>query len=467
MIELIWDNKDKMLEEVNSKDFLKTDKHFEYNKEESKNFDTTENLYIEGDNLEALKLLQKDYNNKIKMIYIDPPYNTEQKFIYNDTFRNKRKKECRHSGWLNMMYPRLKLARDLLSEDGVIFISIDKEVFNLKKICDEIFGEENFISNIGLEITKTQGMKVKSAKEGSVVKNYEYILVYAKNNLNKNIVKNVLYDANEGYDTHFSYYIDRSCGSLNLRKLTDELESKKDILDEFIKLGLTKNNKISINSIEKAISISEKVREYIFNEISSNIYQEMACNIKIDAETEKKLCENKIVEYRNYLLTKSLGGKLRQFSSLKETLNYSDEYKSKYTRVTIRGDLWKGFYSDMMNVTKEGGIDFKNGKKPVRLIKQLAKWIGMEGSDIVLDFFSGSATTAHAVMQLNAEDKGNRKFIMVQLPEECKNKNLGYDNICEIGKERIRRAGDKIKEENKDKEGIEDLDIGFKVIKIK
>ncbi|WP_291627664.1 site-specific DNA-methyltransferase [Clostridium sp.] len=458
-------------------------------KEESKNWDTTQNLYIEGDNLEVLKLLQKSYQNKIKMIYIDPPYNTGNDFVYEDDYKdnirnylfitgqlnelgnkfstNSDESGRYHTNWLNMMYPRLRLAKNLLREDGVIFISIDdKEVFNLKKICDEIFGEENFISNIGLEITKTQGMKVKAAKEGSVVKNYEYILVYAKNNLNKNIVKNVLYDANEGYDTHFSYYIDRSCGSLNLRKLTDELESKKDILDEFIKLGLTKNNKISINSIEKAISISEKVREYIFNEISSNIYQEMACNIKIDAETEKKLCENKIVEYRNYLLTKSSGGKLRQFSSLKETLNYSDEYKSKYTRVTIRGDLWKGFYSDMMNVTKEGEIEFKNGKKPVRLIKQLAKWIGMEGSDIVLDFFSGSATTAQAMIELNLEYDSTIKYIMVQLPQQTKEIADSYRNICEIGKERIRRAGDKIVSENKEKDGIKDLDIGFKVLKL-
>ena len=171
MIELIWDNKDKMLEEVNSKDFLKTDKHFEYNKEESRDFNTTENLYIEGDNLEALKLLQKDYNNKIKMIYIDPPYNTERKFIYNDTFRNKRKKECRHSGWINMMYPRLKLARDLLRDDGVIFISIDdNEVDNLKKICNEIFGENNFIGCAG-RISK------KANNQGDYwAPNFDYLL---------------------------------------------------------------------------------------------------------------------------------------------------------------------------------------------------------------------------------------------------------------------------------------------------
>lgn len=488
--ELTWSGKQNAKKQAQQDILGKT---LKYIPEDSKNPETTENLYIEGDNLEVLKLLRQNYYGSIKMIYIDPPYNTGNDFIYNDKFSmikeesdmqdgtiselgerytvNKDTSNKYHANWLNMMYPRLKVAKDLLTDDGVIFISIDdNEVDNLRKVADEVFGEKNFISNIGLEITKTQGMKVKSAKEGSVVKNYEYILVYAKSNLNKNIVKNVLYDENKGYDTHFSYYIDKNCENLNLKKLTDKLESEKDILEEFTKLSLSKNNKISINSIEKAISISEKVREYIFNQISNNIYQEMACNIKIDLETEKKLNENKIVQYGEYLLTRSSGGKLRQLSSLKETLNYNDEYKSKYTRVTIRGNLWKGFFSDMMNVTKEGEIEFKNGKKPVRLIKQLAKWVGVKERDIILDFFSGSSTTAHAVMQLNAEDGGNRKFIMVQLPEKCDEKSeaykAGYKNICEIGKERIRRAGEKIKEENKDKEGIEDLDVGFKVFRV-
>lgn len=462
-------------------------------KEESKEWDTTQNLYIEGDNLEVLKLLQKSYQNKIKMIYIDPPYNTGGDFIYKDDYKdnilnylsvtgqlndegkristNSEVSGRYHTDWLNMMYPRLRLSKNLLSDDGTIFISIDNnEVFNLKKVCDEIFGEENFIANIGLEITKTQGMKVKAAKEGSVVKNYEYILVYAKNNLNKNIVKNVLYDSNDGYDTHFSYYIDKTSGKLELEKLTDKLTMNKSIYNEFDKLGLTKNGKISINSIEKAISISEEVREFIFEKIADNIYQEMACNIKIDSETEEKLNKYKIVEYKEYLLTKSSGGKLRQFSSLKETLNYSDEYKSQYTRVTIRGDLWKGFYSDMMNVTKEGEIEFKNGKKPARLIKQLAKWVGINDNDIVLDFFSGSATTAHSIMELNIENKCNSKFILVQFPQETEKNSEAYSselyNICEIGKERIRRVGNKIIEQISDEDWLRRVDTGFKVFKL-
>lgn len=462
-------------------------------KEESKNWDKTENLYIEGDNLEVLKLLQKSYQGKIKMIYIDPPYNTGNDFIYPDDYSDNLENYLRitgqkdedgnkistnsesggryHTNWLNMMYPRLLLAKNLLTDKGVVFISIDNnEISNLKKICDEIFGEMNFITNIGVEITKTQGMKVKAAKEGSVVKNYEYILCYAKSNLNKNIVENVLYDENDSYDSHFSYYITKNGDEYSISKLTDKLESNREILSEFNRIGLAKNNKISINTINSAMNLSPFIRKYIYNTISENIYQEMACNIKITPEVKFKLLSNKIVEYNEYLLTMSSGGKLRQYSSLKETLNFSDEYKSKFCRVTIRGDLWKGFYSDMMNVSKEGDTEFKNGKKPVRLIKQLIKWIGVKENDIVLDFFSGSSTTAHAVMQLNAEDNGNRKFIMVQLPEECDEKSeafkAGYKNICEIGKERIRRAGDKIVEENKDKDGIEDLDIGFKVFKL-
>ncbi len=473
-------------------------------REESVNFDETQNLYIEGDNLEVLRALQSSYRGKVKMIYIDPPYNTGNDFVYKDDFSDnvknykERMKESYktntdssgryHTNWLNMMYPRLKLAKNLLTEDGVIFISIDdKEIHNLRKICDEIFGAMNFITNIGLEITKTQGMKVKAAKEGSVVKNYEYILCYAKSNLNKNIVENILYDSNPSYDTHFSYYIENKNNRLEVKKLVDIIANNKEIYDEFDRIGLTKNSKISINDIEQAISISKKIKKYIYEDIAEFICQDMACNIKVDSEILERLKHEDAVEYNSYILTLSSGGKLRQYSSIKETLNYSDEYKSEYGRSTIRGNLWKGFYSDMMNVSKEGDIEYKNAKKPVRLVKQLAKWIGLSDNDILIDFFSGSATSAHSIMQLNLEDNGSRRYIMVQIPESLEENLKGADSttkksieetikfldsinkprfITEIGKERIRRSAKRILEENKDKEGIEDLDIGFKVFKL-
>lgn len=481
--------------------------------QESKDWDTTGNLYIEGDNLDALKLLQKSYANRIKMIYIDPPYNNGNDLIYRDDFSLKNEEYGElpgsageavnaqsharyHSGWCSMMYPRLVLARNLLTDDGVIFISIDEnELDNLKKICNEVFGENNFITIIGLEITKTQGMKVKSAKEGSIVKNFEYILCYAKNAVNKKIVKNILFDKNDGYDVHFSYYIEKQNGRFIVRKLVDVLKENREIFEEFRKYQLVSpNGRIRMASVETAISVSGKVREYLYNTIAKNVYQEMACAVAIEPEIEERLRVEKIVEHKGYLLTKSTGGKLRQYSCLEETLKMNDEYKSEYGRVTIRGNLWKGFYSDMMNVAKEGEVEYKNGKKPVRLICQLAKWIGVQKDDIVMDFFSGSATTAHAVMELNAQDAGTRRFIMVQLNENLDEalkmangenrrmiqKTLDYLDslnkphyLSELGKYRIIRAGEKItailKKKQKGKEisaGMVKIDTGFRVFKL-
>lgn len=478
---------------------------------DSRSWETTENLYIEGDNLDVLKLLQNSYRNRIRMIYIDPPYNIGNGFIYRDDYSldNNAYETCPgssgavvnaqtharcHSGWCSMMYPRLVLARNLLTDDGVIFISIDEyELGNLKMICNEIFGESSFITIIGLEITKTQGMKVKSAKKGSVVKNFEYILCYAKNTPSKKIVKNILFDKNDGYDPHFCYYIQRCHNRYLVRRLTDVITENREIYEEFRKYQLTgADGRINIQAIETAIAVSGKVRDYIYREIPGNIYQEMACAVTLEPEIEAKLDTEKVIKYKGYLLTRSAGGKLRQYSSLKETLRMNDEYKREYGRVTIRGNLWKGFYSDMMNVAKEGGVEYKNGKKPVRLIYQLAKWIGVRDGDIVLDFFSGSATTAHAVMELNAQDGGHRKYIMVQLNEDLDEafiKTTGLNQkaigetleyldrqgrphyLSELGKQRIINATDRIIEtlqKQKDEKGndITQIDLGFRVFRL-
>lgn len=440
----------------------------------SKNFSDTKNIYIEGDNLEVLKILQESYLNKIKCIYIDPPYNTGNDFIYKDNFSKSSDNELENSGqidefgnrlitnsssngryhsdWLSMMYPRLKLARNLLSNDGVIFISIDNnELFNLKRLCDEVFGENSFVANIGIEITKTQGMKVKSAKEGSVVKNYEYILCYAKNNNSKKIVKNVLYDENPTYDTHFSIYLDKK--SLEKKSIIDLFEQDERIKKEFEKYDF----QIKMQNIDKLLNVSINFKNILYTEYADSIFQEMACNISIPKEVDDELADGNIVIYKDYILNKSSGNKLRQFSPLSETINTADDYNSTYGRVTIRGDLWKGFYSDMMNVAKEGNTDFPNGKKPTRLIKQLIKWIGLENDDIVLDFFSGSATTAHAVMQYNSEFKKNVKYILVQIPEKISNEKT----ICDLGECRIINSANKIKEETN-----ANIDYGFRVYKV-
>ena len=447
MVELIWDNKKEMLEEVNSEDFLKTDKHFEYNKEESKNFDTTENLYIEGDNLEALKLLQKDYNNKIKMIYIDPPYNTEKKFIYNDTFRNKKKKECRHSGWLNMMYPRLKLANNLLREDGIIFISIDyHEVDNLKKVCNEIFGESNFVGDIIWQ-TGTDNNPSQIAIE------HEYIICYAKC---LSIQPKWLIASEKALRINKRY--------LELKeKYKDDLE----LIHQELKKWIKKNENI-LKGITHYTYVDNKGVYYPGN--SSNT-KPGGYDFNIIHPVTKKVCKKPQYGYR---WTEKTFLEADKRGDVEWGIDETTIPKIKKRIETVTQMLKSYYYEDSRYWTKYinsifGRRVFENPKS-VNLLKYISNFVTCD-NDIVLDFFSGSASTAHAVMQLNAEDKGNRKFIMVQLPEETGEKSearkAGYKNICEIGKERMRRAGDKIVEENKDKEGIENLDTGFKVIKIK
>ena len=447
-------------------------------RDESVNFDTTENLFIEGDNLDALKLLQESYLGQVKMIYIDPPYNTGNDFIYEDNFSentadflerseqldeegnrlvtNTESNGRFHSDWLTMMYSRLKLARNLLKDDGVIFISInDKEEYNLRKMCNEIFGESNFVTNIHVELSATQGMKVKAAKSGNIVKNGEYITIYSKNG-NKSIATNVLYDHRPDFDSHYSKIIDNG-----------KLYSLKDYFNK-------DNNGNEISNLSEAY----KENKIFKNFVEKNL-DRIVADDKISGFDLKDYKENQVYEVhkneRNYLIVNN-GKKLRQLLRLSSSYGQCDDFYNSYGLRKIRGNWWKEFYLDMGNVSKEGNITYSNGKKPLRLIKQTL-FMTTNPDDIILDFFAGSSTTAHAVIQLNTEDGGNRKFIMVQLDEPidsnkqkdayefCLDNNF-EPNISEISKERIRRAGQKILVDNQDKEGIEDLDIGFRVLKI-
>ena len=447
-------------------------------KEESRDWDTTKNLYLEGDNLEVLKLLQKSYYGKVKMIYIDPPYNTGSDFVYEDDFRDpiKHYKEITgqvdgkgrptstntesdgrfHTKWLNMMYPRLRLARNLLSEDGVIFISIDdNEVFNLRKICDEVLGEDNFVVTIHCQLSTTQGMKVKAAKAGNIVKNAEYIICYSKNG-RKNIAEQPLYDLRDKYDEHYTLYL-KSDGTIGQLKDVYNYSYPKDC-----------NNKKAMSiseAYEKSAEFSDIVHFHLADIVRSHLadIEGLPCLENLQNGIWTRIEHNK----KEYILTLDSKNNVKQLLRLQDSWGETDGFYEKEGLRKIRGDWWSGFYIDMGNVTKEGDMQFKNGKKPTRLIKQLVKMVS-NVDDIVLDFFSGSATTAHAVMQLNAEDGGKRRFIMVQLPELTDVKSeaykAGYQNICEIGKERIRRAGDKIKAEAGEKAA--DLDIGFQVFKL-
>lgn len=414
-------------------------------REESVDFDNTENLYIEGDNLDVLKLLRETYLNRVKMIYIDPPYNTGNDFIYEDDFSEKTGEFLQrdsqydqqgnrltsnldsngrfHTDWLNMIYPRLRVARDLLTDDGVIFISIDdKEAENLRKLCNEIFGERNFIAQIVWE-------KVHTRKNSAInfSSSHEYILCYAKIKRNK---------------------------------------SNSEI--GFVRNLLPRDNTDAYNNPDNDPKGPWKADPIIAHNYYSADYQITKPNGVIlrrpqdgywrySEETLNQMISEKAIiwgEGNGYPLAK----------------RYLCDVQDGLVPVTLFSREFAGDSSQAKRNIDELFPEIKgifDYTKPVKLLLRLLQ-IGTNDHDIILDFFSGSATTAHAVMKLNAENSSNRKFIMVQLPEETTEGSevfkLGYKNICEIGKERIRRAGTKIKEEA----GLmgQDLDVGFRVLKL-
>jgi len=434
-------------------------------REESMDFDNTENLYIEGDNLDVLKLMLETYLGKVKMIYIDPPYNTGNDFVYNDDFaeeagefltrdgqynedgnrlvKNLDSNGRFHTDWLNMIYPRLRLARDLLSNDGVIFISIDDhEIENLKKICNEVFGESNYISEI-IVINNPRGRQ----SDSFLATTNEFLLCYAKNS--------------------------SSC-RLNGKPLTDQQRAEYCYKDEdfgaYRLLGLRQRGSASLRTDRPEMYFPIYVNPNT-EEISLIQHDGWECVLPRKSDGQegrwmwgKEKCTNEIFrlvarrierrgEYDIFVkdyLTKSDGERTRKYSTVWDGKELNNQAGTQEVKALLKGDY----------------MSFPKSRKYIQNICQL----GANEDSIILDFFSGSATTAHAVMQLNAEDGGQRKFIMVQLPEPCDENSeaykAGYKNICEIGKERIRRAGKKIKEENKDKEGIENLDIGFRVLKL-
>lgn len=468
-------------------------------REESVDFDNTENLYIEGDNLDVLKLLQETYLGKVKMIYIDPPYNTGKDFIYNDDFKQSTEEYIENSGqldgegnrfvantesngrfhtyWLNMMYPRLKLAKDLLSEDGVIFISIDdNEVDNLRKVCDEIFGESNYINTICLKLKNIAGAS-GGGEDKRLKKNMEFVIAYARNYQILKSFSNV-YQYTPVSDIVETYRND----GISWKYTTALIDSGKKtyvgstVDGDGLEIKIYKRTGYSIKSVSQIMKEERLSEKQVYDKYARCIFQtampqssirprvmEKVKSIGVESdlysiEYVPKTGRNKGMLYEQFYK----GENFRLFAWLKDV---SEEIDGILYKKDLQGTLWD-FVGETKNLTKEGEVPFPNGKKPVKMLKQMLMMLTNK-NDIILDFFSGSATTAHAVMQLNAEDGGKRNFIMVQLPEECAENSeaykAGYKNICEIGKERIRRAGQKIKEENP--LTTQDLDIGFRVLK--
>lgn len=379
-------------------------------------------ILIEGDNYHALQCLNYTHKGKVDVIYIDPPYNTgSDGFIYKDARFLEEYPDgteipedhpLRHSYWLSFMSKRLKLAQKLLSKTGVIFISIDdNEYANLKLLCDQIFNSTNFVTTIVVEMSTTQGMKVKAAKDGNIVKNKEYILVYSNNN-KKNIGKQILYDSRPDYDDHYNKFMKED---LILKDLKDVLKELYPDLP---------NKKLSdLYSEEKRFRMFvEQNNKYIFADDKITGFNAS------DYEVRKVYKINK--NGRTYYIYNN-GTKIRQLLCLKDSYGETDDFKKSIGLRKIRGDWWKDFYKDMGNVSKEGNVVYENGKKPVRLIKQVLK-LSSSQSSVILDFFAGSGTTLHATMKLNEEDGGNRQCILVQLNE---------NNICEeVTYERNRRV---------------------------
>lgn len=435
-------------------------------REESVDFDNTQNLYIEGDNLDVLKVLRETYLGKVKMIYIDPPYNTGNDFVYNDDFaqgkedfeqssglfdeegnqtidpmqRNTESNGRFHTDWLNMIYPRLKVARDLLADDGVIFISIDdNEVENQKKLCNEIFGESNFIAQLAT-VMNLKGNNDQFGFAGT----HEYTLVYAKSILSIEELNGISL-TEEDYadyteqDEHGKYKI----GATLMRTGEAGFRSKrpKGFYPIYVTCDYTSFDVIRHNDTDIAVyPLTKEGVEMSWRRSPENLHQ-----------TRNEFVIKKSLNGISFYKKQRLEDDMKRGKKPK-TLFYKPEYSSGNGTGMLK-DLFQGRLFD--------------NPKPIALISDFIK-IGTNNDAIILDFFSGSATTAHAVMKLNAEDGGNRKFIMVQLPEKTDEKSeaykAGYKNICEIGKERIRRAGKKIKEEA----GLsaQNLDTGFRVLKL-
>ena len=442
-------------------------------KEESVNWDSTENLYIEGDNLEVLKLLQESYLGKVKMIYIDPPYNTGNDFIYPDDYKmtdsefnrssdyfdeegnikfsrtNSESEGKFHSDWCSMIYSRLMLARNLLSEDGVIFISIDdNEVENLKKICNEIYSDSNYVAQLCWE-KKKKG----SFLSNSITNIKEYILVYCKNIETFNGLIGEIKNEEETYPCV------NASNKREIRILPSGINCKYKEANYFLPKGTV----ISDTTMNMVLLSDLVIKDYTLDKdlkIEGNWrYSQESMN---DFATKNEIYITRDLYIRRIV-------RETRYKTLKDILPRTTQ--SEESEFVDFNNLLQSGWGSNEDADEELRILFEKQKimdypKPTKLLTKLISSYRNMNESIVLDFFSGSATTAHAVMKLNSIDKQNRKFIMVQLPEPCDEKSeafkAGYKNICEIGKERIRRAAKKIAEENPNAK----FDGGFRVFKV-
>ncbi|WP_382306628.1 DNA methyltransferase [Herbiconiux sp. UC225_62] len=374
---------------------------------------------INAENFHALEMLTYTHQESVDLIYIDPPYNTGGKFawLYNDDYVDS-DDDYQHSKWLAFMDRRLRVARELLKPSGAIMISIgDDEQHRLRMLLEQIFGVENHVAQLAVEMSTTSGPKTTNAQQGTIVKNVEYVLIYRKSPAFDAEVRHTpLYDGIEKWDANYPLWLndDGTTDSL-YRRLDEEPQVRADI-ERFELVNMGKKNKgafVGASGMDLLLLASEPARDFI----RSNLNRIGRTDTPPVSAKSVEVPIGRWVEHqtggRSYRLTRSATGKTWQIYTLDRNYRASDDYLPRFGRTVIRGDLWRGFHSDMGHVSNEGGVAFANGKKPIRLIRQLVKWANNSSDAVILDFFAGSGTTAHAVAAMNAEDGGSRRAIVV------------------------------------------------------
>jgi len=371
------------------------------------------NTVINGENFHVLQALRSTHREKVDLIYIDPPYNTGGKtsWLYNDRFVDKSDR-AKSSKWLSFMERRLKIAQDLLKPTGAIFVSIgDDEQHRLRMLLDQVFGPENCVAVLTVEMSTTSGPKTTNAQQGTIVKNSEFVLIYRKGSGFDSVRHTPLVDAVDGWDANYSawLYEDGRVGTL-----TAELLGRPDVRAEVEEYGLLdERGRFNVANMDILLRLSPATKAVIdanLDRVARRDRLPVSCR-----EADPPVGEH--IEFkaedRTYTLTRLANGNVWQLIPLSRNYRMSDDYKPRFGRTVLRGDLWKGFHSDMAHVTEEGAVNFNNGKKPVRLIKQLIRWGNNAPDAVILDFFGGSGTTAHAVMAMNEEDGGRRQCVLV------------------------------------------------------
>ncbi|WP_203338621.1 site-specific DNA-methyltransferase [Nocardioides limicola] len=382
---------------------------------------------INGENFHALQALRSTHRDKVDLIYIDPPYNTGGKtsWLYNDKFVD-RSDRAKSSKWLSFMERRLKIARDLLKDSGAIFVSIgDDEQHRLRLLMDQVFGPDNCVNVLTVEMSTTSGPKTVNAQQGTIVKNCEFVLIYRKSSAFDDVSHTPLVDSVEGWAQNYSWWLhdDGAMGTLAEQLLADE-----KVAADIAALGMSGRGTFSMNRMSDLLVLSDAAREFVeknVDRIARTDRLPVSCRGQNPPQGRYVRFH---ADHREYILTTLSSGTEVQVLPLSLNYRWSDDHKPRYGRTVLRGDLWKGFFKDMARVDREGGIPFNNGKKPIRLIQQLVRWANNSPDAVIVDFFAGSGSTAHAVMEMNSRDGGRRQCILVT------NNEVGIDQAKALRK---------------------------------